>query len=52
MCKDVNIINCEFTHTGMMGLFVSHSSNVLIDRNVFTDIGKKFKLIQSHSLYD
>ena len=51
MCKDVNIINCEFTHTGMMGLFVSVSSNVLIDRNVFTDIGKKFK-VQSHSLYD
>ena len=37
--SDIRITNCEFSHTAMTGLFVSHVSNVVADRNVFTDIG-------------
>ena len=32
-------MNSEFSHTAMTGLFVASSSNVMIERNVFTDIG-------------
>ena len=35
----MSIVDCEFTHTAMTGLFVSMASNALVDRNVFTDIG-------------
>ena len=38
--SDIRITNCEFSHTAMTGLFVSHVSNLVADRNVFTDIGK------------
>ena len=31
--------NSEFSHTAMTGLFVASSSEVLVERNVFTDIG-------------
>ena len=31
--------NCEISHTAMTGLLVSKSSEVMIERNVFTDIG-------------
>ena len=37
--SDIRITNCEFSHTAMTGLFVSHVSNAVADRNVFTDIG-------------
>ena len=37
--SDIRITNCEFSHTAMTGLFLSHVSNVVADRNVFTDIG-------------
>ena len=37
--SDIRITNCEFSHTAMTGLFVSHVSNLVADRNVFTDIG-------------
>ena len=36
---DVTVTNCEISHTAMTGLLVSHSSEVMIERNVFTDIG-------------
>ena len=32
-------MNSEFSHTAMTGLFVASSSDVMIERNVFTDIG-------------
>ena len=38
--SDIRITNCEFSHTAMTGLFVSHVSNLVADRNVFTDIGE------------
>ena len=37
--SDIRITNCEFSHTAMTGLFLSHVSNLVADRNVFTDIG-------------
>ena len=39
MTVDVQIVNCEISHTAMTGLFVSMSSEVTVERNVFTDIG-------------
>ena len=33
------MINSEISHTAMTGLLVSMSSEVMIERNVFTDIG-------------
>ena len=38
-CLDVVVTNCEISHTAMTGLLVSQSSEVMIERNVFTDIG-------------
>ena len=35
----MSIVDCEFTHTAMTGLFISMASYALVDRNVFTDIG-------------
>ena len=35
----ITVMNSEFSHTAMTGLFVASSSNVMIERNVFTDIG-------------
>ena len=35
----MTVINSEFSHTAMTGLFVASSSEVMIERNVFTDIG-------------
>ena len=32
-------MNSEFSHTAVTGLFVASSSDVMIERNVFTDIG-------------
>ena len=32
-------MNSEISHTAMTGLFVTKSSEVMIERNVFTDIG-------------
>ena len=37
--QDVVVTNCEISHTAMTGLLVSQSSEVMIERNVFTDIG-------------
>ena len=39
ICSDVQFTNCKFSHTAMTGLFVSQSSNVLVERSVFTDTG-------------
>ena len=36
---DISIVNCQVSQTAMTGIIVYHSSNVLIDRNVLTDIG-------------
>ena len=36
---DITIQDCEFSHTAMTGLLASMTSNLVIDRNVFTDIG-------------
>ena len=36
---DVTVRDCEISHTAMTGLLVSMSSEVMIERNVFTDIG-------------
>ena len=36
---DITIQDCEFSHTAMTGLLVTMTSNLMIDRNVFTDIG-------------
>ena len=36
---DIQIINNKFSHTAMMGLFVTTTSDVVMDSNVFTDIG-------------
>ena len=35
----MTVRNSAFTHTAMTGLFVSSSSEVTVERNVFTDIG-------------
>ena len=35
----ITVMNSEFSHTAMTGLFVASSSDVMIERNVFTDIG-------------
>ena len=35
----MTVSNCEISHTAMTGLLVSQSSEVMIERNVFTDIG-------------
>ena len=35
----ITIVDCAFSHTEMSGLFLSGGSNILVDRNVFTDIG-------------
>ena len=43
--SDIRITNCEFSHTAMTGLFVSHVSNLVADRNVFTDIGELLLLL-------
>ena len=39
--SDIRITNCKFFHTAMTGLFLSHVSNAVADRNVFTDIGNR-----------
>ena len=36
---DTTIQDCEFSHTAMTGLLVTMTSNLMVDRNVFTDIG-------------
>ena len=36
---DVIIDNCEFSHTGMIGLYLRNSSRVIIQNNIFFDIG-------------
>ena len=36
---ELRISDCEFSHTEMSGLFISGGSNVIVERNVFTDIG-------------
>ena len=46
--SDIRITNCEFSHTAMTGLFVSHVSNLLADRYVFTDIGNLVLLLITH----
>ena len=38
---EVTVVNCEFSHVEMSGLFISGGSNILVDRNVFTDIGMR-----------
>ena len=35
----MTVINSEVSHTAMTGLLVSSSSEVKVERNVFTDIG-------------
>ena len=47
--SDIRITNCEFSHTAMTGLFLSHVSNAVADRNVFTDIGNWVTYIQLYS---
>ena len=36
---DITVSNCEFSHTGMTGLFATQSNRVSITNNVFFDIG-------------
>ena len=35
----MEIRDCEFSHTAMTGLLISDSSEVVVERNVFKDIG-------------
>ena len=35
----IQIRNCEFSHTAMIGLLTVDSSEVEVERNVFRDIG-------------
>merc|ERR1719192_321110 len=48
----VSIVDCEFTHTAMTGLFVSMASNALVDRDVFTDIGYHGLLLLGDYAYE
>ena len=41
---DITIVDCAFSHTEMTGLFISGVSNLLVERNVFTDIGTDLTL--------
>ena len=36
----VTVVDCAISHTEMSGLFISGGSNIMVDRNVFTDIGR------------
>ena len=36
---DIKILDCAVSHTEMMGLFISGVNNILVEGNVFTDIG-------------
>ena len=37
--NDITIVDCAVSHTEMTGLFMSGVSNLLVESNVFTDIG-------------
>ena len=37
--SDITIEDCEFSHLGSIGIHFKESSNILIQNNVFTDIG-------------
>ena len=37
--NDITIVDCAVSHTEMTGLFISGVSNLLVESNVFTDIG-------------
>ena len=37
--EDININNCMFSHTAMMGLYVKDTSHISVQKNVFYDIG-------------
>ena len=45
---DITIQDCEFSHTAMTGLLVTMTNNLVIDRNVFADIGNV--TLKSHDL--
>ena len=42
---DIEIKNCAFAHTAMTGVIVTSSSNVVMERNVFSDIGKYLSIL-------
>ena len=44
--------NSEFSHTAMTGLFVASSSEVLVEKNVFTDIGYHGLLFTGKKQYE
>ena len=37
--KNVLVTDCEFSSTGMIGMFITNSYNVQVSKSVFTDIG-------------
>jgi len=48
----INISNNDFSHTAQTGLFVATTSNVIVDRNTFTDIGYHGLLTLGDPIYE
>ena len=40
---DMTMVDCAISHTEMTGLIIFTGNNILLDRNVFTDIGEETK---------
>ena len=47
---DITIVDCAVSHTEMMGLFISGVNNILVERNVFTDIGTHYSHVRTESV--